>query len=410
MKKILSVLITLSLILSYSVFSFADVNKPVFSDVDFNTDVGKDIQKLLNAGIISGNGDGTFTPQNPVTRAELCKMVNNLRGYNTLATVNFTDVSPDKWYYTHVLIGKQAGYINGFPDGTFRGDEYITREQVCAIICRAFGIYDLGLSAGITDEVSDWALPYVNALVTNKLITLEAGNTFRATQNMKRGELSTSLSKFVVSAPSGSGTVSGGSTGGTSSGGSFSGGSWGGSTGGTSGGGSSGGSTGGSSSSGTTGGSTGSGTTTPTVPETPGGSTGGNESGNTGSGTTTPDMPDDKPDEMTPEEIKEKNSEIISKLTSIQTDIKKIRGDLGTLLENVDITIITPALEDATNGVAVITNEYIRSEYSTYIDDFKEVYYDTDPDILVQYEDTIKLRIREWKYFLNFFGISLEDI
>jgi hypothetical protein len=217
MKKITALLLTLGIILSFSVCAGAEETSMKFSDVDFSTAVGKDIQKLLNAGVVNGNGDGTFTPQNPVTRAELCKMVNKVKGYSEIADVSFTDVTPDNWYYTHVLVGKKAGYINGFPDGSFRGDDYVTREQVCAIICRAFGIYDLGLSAGVTDEVSDWALPYVNALITNKLISLEAGNTFRATENMKRGELSTSLAKFVVETPASGNT---GSTGGSRPGGS----------------------------------------------------------------------------------------------------------------------------------------------------------------------------------------------
>lgn len=431
MKKLLSLLITLSLILSYSVFSFADVNKPVFSDVDFNTDVGKDIQKLLEAGIINGNGDGTFTPNNPVTRAELCKMVNNLRGYTAVSETGFSDVTSDKWYYTHVLIGKQAGYINGFPDGTFRGDEYITREQVCAIICRAFGIYDLGLSAGITDEVSDWALPYVNALVTNKLITLEDGNTFRATQNMKRGELSTSLSKFVVSAPSGSGTVSGGTTGGTSSGGSFSGGSWGGSTGGGTSvaptptdpetpGGSTGGNEGGNTGSGTTtptdpetpggntggstggneGGNTGSGTTTPADPETPGGntggSTGGNEGGNTGSGTTTPDTPEDKPDEMTKEEIIAANEEVVSYLESVNKSLKlgAFTGNQFKALVQTVKNCISQTVTIGKSGEELITKDYVNIRFKTEIDGAKKTYYDwsdeTQATFINQVENAVK--------------------
>ncbi len=226
MKKLLALILCICVLFSFESVIFAAETNNAFTDVDANSDLGKDIYKLFNAGIINGNGDGTFTPYNPVTRAELCKMVNNIRGFSAVSSDGFTDVTADKWYYTHVLIGKQAGYINGFPDGSFRGDEYITREQVCAIICRAFEIYDLGIAVEINDEVSDWARGYVSTLVSNKLIKLEEGNTFRATQNMKRGELSTSLSNFVKDTPAtqqpsvnvgGGSTGGGGSSGGTGS-------------------------------------------------------------------------------------------------------------------------------------------------------------------------------------------------
>ena len=63
------------LVLSVPVFA-ADELK--FSDVDSSTAMGKAIYKLANAGIIEGNGDGTFAPSRNVKRAELCKMINNI--------------------------------------------------------------------------------------------------------------------------------------------------------------------------------------------------------------------------------------------------------------------------------------------------------------------------------------------
>lgn len=336
MKKITALLLTLGIILSFSVCAGAEETSMKFSDVDFSTAVGKDIQKLLNAGVVNGNGDGTFTPQNPVTRAELCKMVNKVKGYSEIADVSFTDVTPDNWYYTHVLVGKKAGYINGFPDGTFRGDDYVTREQVCAIICRAFGIYDLGLSAGVTDEVSDWALPYVNALITNKLISLEAGNTFRATENMKRGELSTSLAKFVVETPASGNT---GSTGGSIV------------SGGSSGSGKpSGGSTGGSSSS--TGGSR------------PGGSGSSKPSGSgsskpSGSGSTTVD-----------------NSEVLLHFRKVYSEISGIEFS-GPTKRIVDIVkgCLEKAIKIGEKGTVEITKDFIYTEYADSIKNAKDIYY-----------------------------------
>ena len=145
MKKILSVLLSMTLILSFQSVYAAESSAPiVFTDVDASTQLGRDIYKLVEAGIINGNGDGTFAPHRSVTRAELCKMVNNIWKYTVEDEVGFYDVTPDKWYYSHVRIGKKAGYINGFEDGTFRGDSYVTREQACAIVVRVAKVYDFG--------------------------------------------------------------------------------------------------------------------------------------------------------------------------------------------------------------------------------------------------------------------------
>ncbi|MBQ4515853.1 MAG: S-layer homology domain-containing protein [Clostridia bacterium] len=129
---ILTALMTIS-IMSTSVF--ADTTTKIsFSDVSASTQDGAAIYKLAEKGIINGNPDGTFAPESFVTRAQLCKMVNNIWGFTEMATEGFSDVTKDKWYYSYVLIGKKAGYINGYDDGTFKGDNFVTREQASAII------------------------------------------------------------------------------------------------------------------------------------------------------------------------------------------------------------------------------------------------------------------------------------
>lgn len=202
MKKIISTLIALTMIFS-SFASFAEntAEKISFTDVNPETETGKAIMKLADAGIINGNGDGTFAPKRCVTRAELCKMINNIKNYTEEDLTSFSDVTTDKWYYSHVKIAKKAGYINGFEDGTFRGEEYVTREQACAILVRVLGLYDLGLPVTISDAVSPWAENYVKTVVSNTLMKLEEGNLFRATEAMTREELSVPLANFVIVTP-----------------------------------------------------------------------------------------------------------------------------------------------------------------------------------------------------------------
>ena len=252
MKKIIAIVLCALLAVPYCGAVLAADTTVNFTDVQADSAQGKAIYILAAAGIVNGNGDGTFAPDRGVTRAELCKMVNNIYGYTAEDETAFSDVTPDKWYYSHVKIAKKAGYITGFEDGTFRGDTPVTREQACAIVVRVAGIYDLGLPITIADAVSPWAEGYVKTIIANQLMQLEEGNRFRATEPMTRGELSIPLSNFVGSVGSNSAQTGGTSTGGVSiGGGSSSGGS-------SSGGSSSGGSSSGGSSSG---GNTGSGNT-----------------------------------------------------------------------------------------------------------------------------------------------------
>lgn len=244
MKRLLSVILSLVLIVSVLAMAVGAEEvklisaKPeiAFSDVDKDTTAGKAIYKLANAGILVGDGDGTFRPGAPIRRSELCKIVNTIFGYTEKDATGFSDVTPANWYYDHVLIAKKAGYIVGFDDGTFKGENYVTREQSCAILCRVANLVDIAPNVEIKDAVSEWAMPYVQKVLGNKLMSLEAGNTFRAQENIKRDEYSVVYANFVQekpaegdtpstgdtpsgSTPSGGGRPSGGSAGGSTGGG-----------------------------------------------------------------------------------------------------------------------------------------------------------------------------------------------
>jgi len=174
----------------------------LFVDIVKGSDLETAVKKLVETGIVHGYGDGTFRPSGTLSRAEFCKMVNKLFGYTELDTTGFSDVKPEDWYYNDVLIAKKQGYIMGFEDATFRGDSKVTREQVCTILNRIFGLYTL-FDIQITDTVSDWALSSVKAVVSNGFMNLEPGNTFRATQDMTRQEFATVFVLFcnIVKAP-----------------------------------------------------------------------------------------------------------------------------------------------------------------------------------------------------------------
>ena len=170
-----------------------------FTDVPKDASYYEDVKKLAENGIINGYEDGTFRPDNYVTRAEACKMINlSLRYTSTEGAVGFPDVNPNDWYYNYAVAAQKAGYIEGYEDGSFRAANNITRQEVCAILCRLLKPMDLGLDVTVNDKVADWAKEYVRLVVQNYLMPLEENNTFRATENIKRYELASVLSGLVI--------------------------------------------------------------------------------------------------------------------------------------------------------------------------------------------------------------------
>ena len=118
--------------------------KPTFKDVDKNTWYADYVGYLVKYDVINGYNDGTFRPEDNVTRAEFVTMA--VRYYEifnevkkTGYTVKYTDVSSSYWAYTDIAFAKNIGWLNGYADGTFKGDNNITRAEVVTVTNHATG-------------------------------------------------------------------------------------------------------------------------------------------------------------------------------------------------------------------------------------------------------------------------------
>lgn len=198
MKKALSLILilcmTISLLFANSVMAAPAVT---FSDVTAGTDLGNAIYKLVEDGVVVGYPDGTFKPNNNLTRAELTKMINLVFGYTEADTAGFSDVTDADWFKPYVLVAKKAGYIKGFEDGSFRGNQNLTREQACAIIARCANLLETKMFIKISDPVSDWADADVKKVIAAGFMSLEEGDKFRAKEDITRGELALLLKKYI---------------------------------------------------------------------------------------------------------------------------------------------------------------------------------------------------------------------
>lgn len=153
------------------------------------------INKLADAGIISGYGDGNFRPGQAVTREEFVKMAVCAAGlYDENAVCDFEDVDSDQWYYRYVASGVKSGAINGVGENVFGLGELITRQDMAVIVCRLAEKKGIDLKkkrdyANYSDdkEIAEYAKTsigrlycagFINGVETNRFAPLE--NTTRA--------------------------------------------------------------------------------------------------------------------------------------------------------------------------------------------------------------------------------------
>lgn len=124
----------------YSFFSIPNLsvlgqNYVQFSDISSSW-AQSEILKLAQAGIVSGYPDGTFRPMEPVTRAEFARMVVSSFASPSESPPSFKDIPQDFWASRFISGAQLMGWITGFPDGTFRPQEPVTRAQALVVLAR----------------------------------------------------------------------------------------------------------------------------------------------------------------------------------------------------------------------------------------------------------------------------------
>ena len=110
-----------------------------FSDVPADAWYAKAVNTLSSLGMLGGYPDGTYRPDAPITRAEFAAVALAFANEPAAAGCSYTDVSVNSWYYTYVAQASTYGWIGGYPDNTFRPDNKITRAEVCVIVNNMLG-------------------------------------------------------------------------------------------------------------------------------------------------------------------------------------------------------------------------------------------------------------------------------
>ena len=186
-KKSMALVIALAMVLT--TFGFTAVSAANFPDTQGHW-AESEIDKWSNAGVINGYSDGQFMPDANITRAELAKIISTERQYETSADISFSDVSGDEWFVDCLKMCVAQGIIGGYEDGTFRPDNAVTREEAATMFQRAYKINSIGLlSFTDSSSISDWATTSVTALVGAGVINGYEDGSFQPAAPITRAEV-----------------------------------------------------------------------------------------------------------------------------------------------------------------------------------------------------------------------------
>ena len=112
------------------------INYQPFTDLPFASD-NHCIASLSVIGLLRGYEDGSFRPDNPISRAECVVLLSRLIEVPA-GSSTFSDVPETHWASSAISAGTSAGWLAGYPDGTFRPDQNITRLEAVKMIITAF--------------------------------------------------------------------------------------------------------------------------------------------------------------------------------------------------------------------------------------------------------------------------------
>ncbi len=109
--------------------------KKYYTDVDESYWGFKEVAYLSEFGILSGYSDGTFRPNNKITRAEFVKIAESFEAL-TWGLSPYNDVDGGHWAFRYIVSSAAKGWISGYPDGSFRPNSFISRAEAVTIVNR----------------------------------------------------------------------------------------------------------------------------------------------------------------------------------------------------------------------------------------------------------------------------------
>ncbi|WP_019912514.1 LamG-like jellyroll fold domain-containing protein [Paenibacillus sp. HW567] len=169
----------------------------------------KEFQTWADKGLISGYGNGVYKPDQDITRLEWVSLVNRVFHLQAEAEVNFTDVSAS--IASDIQKAAAAGYVSGYSDGTFRPDQTVSRQEAAVMLFRLFKLTAPagGPSPKDAADLPSWSQEAVLSLFGEGYLGGYADGSFRGEKSVTRAEALRMIGSLAGEIANQSGTLTG---------------------------------------------------------------------------------------------------------------------------------------------------------------------------------------------------------
>ena len=201
-KRLLSILLTLTMLLAMAVPAFAAAEDTGFVDVDADAWYAEAVAYCREHGLMNGTSDTTFEPESTLTRAMLVTVLYRNAGSPAVTGAdNFTDTVEGAYYADAVVWASQQSIVGGYGNGLFGTNDPVTREQMTAIFWRYAGSPESSgpHSFSDADTVASYAVDAVNWADENGIIAPVSGNVFAPQSNATRAQVASALMNLDLS-------------------------------------------------------------------------------------------------------------------------------------------------------------------------------------------------------------------
>lgn len=162
------------------------------------------VEYLVKHGIIKGMDNGKFEGQLPITRAMVLETLMRISKDKSISYDNkFADVKADEWYYNSVRWAAQRGIVKGYKDGTFKPNQVLSRAEFAAVIDRFVKEKNVNLN-NVQEfkyedktDLPDWAKENIISAAKKGVVNGKTSTKYEATSDYTRSELAHSLYRIL---------------------------------------------------------------------------------------------------------------------------------------------------------------------------------------------------------------------
>ena len=162
---------------------------------------GEAITEMLRRGVLNGVSSAEFAPKLTVSRAMLAQVLMNISTDKTVGMIELKDLKGDEWYADAITWAVTHGIFKGYPDGSFKAEQKLTREEVASVLYSF--LKDRGIDMPevqdftYDDNISAWSKEAVTKLAKLGLVNGKSETNYQATSEFTREELAVALYKII---------------------------------------------------------------------------------------------------------------------------------------------------------------------------------------------------------------------